>query len=161
MEDLFTVKVAVAASGDAEEKAKAFIKACVKSRKNYQGSGNPTMFMPEDLLTDCLLIEDGMGHPMYDTIEKLAARLRVKEIVAVPVMENQTRVGKDDQKTYTLGGIYVNLKDYNVGTNKGGEVNMFDDFDIDYNQYKYLMETRCSGTLVKPHAAVAIEFVAE
>lgn len=159
MEDLFTVKVAVAASGDAEEKAKAFIKACVKSRKNYQGSGNPTMFMPEDLLTDCLLIEDGMGHPMYDTIEKLAARLRVKEIVAVPVMENQTRVGKDDGKTYTLGGIYVNLKDYNVGTNKGGEVNMFDDFDIDYNQYKYLMETRCSGTLVKPHAAVAIEFV--
>ena len=161
MEDLFTVKVAVAATGDAEEKAKAFINACVKSRKNYQGSGNPTMFMPEDLLTDCLLIEDQTGRVIYDTIEKLASRLRVKEIVPVPVMENQTRVGKDDQKTYTLAGIYVNLKDYNVGTNRGGEITMFDDFDIDYNQHKYLMETRCSGSLVKPHSAVAIEFVAE
>ena len=160
MEDLFTVKVAVAATGDAEEKAKAFINACVKSRKNYQGSGNPTMFMPEDLLTDCLLIEDQTGRVIYDTIEKLASRLRVKEIVPVPVMENQTRTD-DDDNTYTLAGIYVNLKDYNVGTNRGGEVTMFDDFDIDYNQYKYLMETRCSGTLVKPHSAVAIEFVAE
>ena len=161
MEDLFTVKVAVEAASDATEddKAKAFIKACVKSRKNYKGSGNPTMFMPEDLLTDCLLIEDANGRVIYDTVEKLAARLRVKEIVAVPVMENQTRVDEKDSKTYTLAGIYVNLKDYNVGTNKGGEVSMFDDFDIDYNQYKYLMETRCSGTLVKPHSAVAIEFV--
>ena len=119
------------------------------------------MFMPEDLLTDCLLIEDQTGRVIYDTIEKLASRLRVKEIVPVPVMENQTRVGKDDQKTYTLAGIYVNLKDYNVGTNRGGEITMFDDFDIDYNQHKYLMETRCSGSLVKPHSAVAIEFVAE
>ena len=159
MEELFTVKAAVnVASGDtAEEKAKKFIVACVKSRKHYQGSGNPTMFMPEDLLTDCLLIEDVNGRVIYDTVEKLAARLRVKEIIPVPVMENQTRT--HEGKTYTLGGIYVNLKDYNVGTNKGGEVSLFDDFDIDYNQQKYLMETRCSGTLTKPHSAVALEFV--
>ena len=159
MEELFTVKAAVevASAATAEEKAKKFITACIKSRKHYQGSGNPTMYMPEDLLTDCLLIEDVNGRVIYDTVEKLAARLRVKEIVAVPVMENQTRVHED--KTYTLGGIYVNLKDYNVGTNKGGEVALFDDFDIDYNQQKYLMETRCSGTLTKPHSAVAIEFV--
>lgn len=160
MEDLFTVKTAITLTGTetAEEKAKAFITACIKSRKNYQGSGNPTMFMPEDLLTDCLLIEDTNGRVIYDTIEKLAARLRVKEIVSVPVMENQTRTD-DEGKSYLLGGIYVNLKDYNVGTDKGGAVTMFDDFDIDYNAYKYLMETRCSGSLVKPHSAVAIEFV--
>lgn len=97
-----------------------------------------------------------MGRVLYDTVEKLAARLRVKEIIPVPVMENQTRTAESFK--YELGGIYVNLKDYNVGTNKGGEINMFDDFDIDYNQYKYLMETRCSGTLTKPYSAVAIEF---
>ena len=159
MEDLFTVKVAVevSASTTSEERAKAFITACVKSRKDYKGSGNPSMFMPEDLLTDCLLLEDKNGRVIYDTVEKLAARLRVKEIIAVPVMENQTRTD-DDNNEFTLGGIYVNLKDYNVGTNKGGEITMFDDFDIDYNQYKYLMETRCSGTLIKPFSAVAIEF---
>lgn len=158
MEDLFTVKVAidVTAETTAEERAKAFITACVKSRKDYQGSGNPSMFMPEDLLTDCMLLEDKMGRVLYDTVEKLAARLRVKEIIPVPVMENQTRTAESN--TYELAGIYVNLKDYNVGTNKGGEINMFDDFDIDYNQYKYLMETRCSGTLTKPYSAVAIEF---
>lgn len=159
MEDLFTVKAAINTTSDAdsETKAKAFITACIKSRKNYKGYGNPTMYMPEDLLTDCLLIEDAQGRVIYDTIEKLAARLRVKEIVAVPVMDNQTRT--DGGKTYTLAGIYVNLKDYSVGTDKGGEINMFDDFDIDYNQFKYLMETRCSGTLTKPYSAVAIEFV--
>ena len=158
MEDLFTVKVAidVTEATTAEERAKAFITACVKSRKDYQGSGNPSMFMPEDLLTDCMLLEDKMGRVLYDTVEKLAARLRVKEIIPVPVMENQTRTAEGS--TYELGGIYVNLKDYNVGTNKGGEINMFDDFDIDYNAYKYLMETRCSGTLTKPYSAVAIEF---
>lgn len=159
MEDLFTVKAAIelADTATAEDKAKAFITACVKSRKEYKGSGNPTMFMTEDLLTDCLLIEDKNGRVIYDTVEKLAARLRVHEIVPVPVMENCTRTV--DGATHTLGGIYVNLKDYNVGTNKGGEVTMFDDFDIDYNAYKYLMETRCSGTLTKPFSAVALEFV--
>ena len=159
MEDLFTVKVAVpvAAAATEEDKAKAFIKACKKSRKLYKGSGNPVMFMPEDMLTDCLLIEDGIGHPLYATVEHLRAALRVAEIIPVPVMEGLTRKD-DDEKVFELAAIYVNLKDYNVGTDKGGEVNMFDDFDIDYNQYKYLMETRCSGSLVKPYSAVAIEF---
>lgn len=157
--DLYTVKseVSVADTATADEKARAFIKTCVKSRKNYKGTGNPTMFMSEDILTDCLLIEDKNGRVIYDSIDKLKAALRVSEIVSVPVMEGLTR--DVSGVTHTLAGIYVNLKDYNVGTDKGGEVNMFDDFDIDFNQYKYLMETRCSGALVKPHAAVAIEFV--
>ena len=161
MEELFTVKVAVevAANVTDEDKAKAFIKGCKKSRKLYKGSGNPTMFMPEDMLTDCLLIEDKNGRVIYDTIDKLKAALRVADIVPVPVMENLTRVDEKTSKTYELGAIYVNLKDYNVGTDKGGELNFFEDFDIDYNQMKYLMEGRCSGTLVKPYSAVAIEFV--
>ena len=157
--DLFTVKYAVEVSSTAtaEDKAKAFIKGCVKSRKEYKGTGNPIMFMPEDILTDCLLIEDKNGRIIYDTIEKLAAALRVRKIVAVPVMDGLSRtVG---EKVHTLAGIYVNPSDYNVGTDKGGEVNMFDDFDIDYNQMKYLIETRCSGALTKPFAAVALEFV--
>lgn len=159
MEDLFTVKVAVEVTADTTDtdRAKAFIKACKKSRKNYKGSGNPSMFMPEDMLTDCLLIEDLNGRLIYETVQQLAAALRVKEIIPVPVMDSLTRTDKDD-KVYTLGGIYVNLNDYNVGTDKGGEINFFDDFDIDYNQQKYLMETRCSGTLTKPYSAVAIEF---
>ena len=160
MEDLFTVKAAinVSDSATAEERAKAFIKACIKSRKNYKGSGNPDMFMSEDMLTDCLLIEDTNGRVIYDSVQKLAAALRVREIVPVPVMEGLTRTD-DGSNTYELAGIYVNLKDYNVGTDKGGEINFFDDFDIDYNKQKYLMETRCSGTLVKPYSAVALEFV--
>ena len=157
--DLYTVKakVEVSDTATAEEKAKAFIKACVKSRKDYKGSGNPVMFMPEDIMTDCLLIEDKNGRIIYDSEMKLASALRVRKIVPVPVMEGLTRTV--EEKTHTLAGIYVNLADYNVGTDKGGEVNMFDDFDIDYNQMKYLIETRCSGALTKPYAAVALEFV--
>jgi hypothetical protein len=161
MEDLFTVKVpvAVSASADGATRAKEFITAVVKSRKNYKGSGNPAMFMPEDLLTECLLLEDKNGRVIYETEDKLRARLRVSEIIPVPVMEGDAIKRTDDEgKTFELAGLYVNLKDYNVGTDKGGEVNFFDDFDIDYNQMKYLMETRCSGTLVKPYSAVAIEF---
>ena len=159
MEDLFTVKVPVevAAGATADDRARAFIKACIKSRKMYKGSGNPSMFMPEDMLTDCLLIEDKNGRIIYDTVARLAATLRVKEIIPVPVMEGLTRTDSDDNK-FELAAIYVNLYDYNVGTDKGGEINMFDDFDIDYNQYKYLMETRCSGTLTKPYSAVVLEF---
>ena len=161
MEDLFTVKVPVEVAADItdDDRARAFIKACKKSRKSYKGSGNPTMFMPEDMLTDCLLIEDKNGRVIYDTIDKLKAALRVAEIVPVPVMENLTRTGKEDDKVYTLAAIYVNLKDYNVGTDRGGELNFFEDFDIDFNKMKYLMEGRMSGSLVKPHSAVAIEFV--
>ena len=164
MEELFTVKVPVpvTAATTGSERAKAFITAAVKSRKNYKGSGNPDMFMSEDLLTECLLLEDVNGRVIYDTEEKLRARLRVREIVPVPVMEGDAIKRTDeDGNNFELAGIYVNLKDYNVGTDKGGEVNFFDDFDIDYNQMKYLMETRCSGTLVKPYSAVAIEFKTE
>ena len=161
MEDLFTVKVPVevAANITDDDRARAFIKACKKSRKAYKGSGNPTMFMPEDMLTDCLLIEDKNGRVIYDTIDKLKAALRVADIVPVPVMENLTRTDDKDNKEYTLAGLYVNLKDYNVGTDRGGELNFFEDFDIDFNKMKYLMEGRMSGSLVKPHSAVVIEFV--
>lgn len=158
-DDVYTVKAGITVTGSEtdDEKAKAFIKASIKSRKNYKGSGNPIMFMTEDMLTNCLLVEDTNGRVIYDSVEKLATALRVKKIVTVPVMENLTR--QVSGKTHTLAGIYVNLADYNVGADKGGAVNMFDDFDIDYNQQKYLIETRCSGALIKPYAAVAIEFV--
>ena len=158
-EDLYTIKalVSVAAGADEDTKAKGFIRAAIKARKDYKGSGNPTLFTTEDVLTDCLLMEDGMGRIIYESPEKLANVLRVKEIVTVPVMENLTRTV--DTKTHALMGIIVNLADYNVGADKGGAINMFDDFDIDYNQQKYLIETRCSGALIKPYSAIAIEMV--
>lgn len=155
--DLYTIKklIEVSSSDSADTKTKAFIRACVKARKEYKGSGNPTLYTTEDVLTDCLLMEDTTGRVIYETVEKLATALRVKEIVTVEVMEGQTR--SDDSKTKTLMGIIVNPDDYNVGADKGGAVNMFDDFDIDYNQQKYLIETRCSGALVKPYSAIVIE----
>lgn len=158
-EDLYTIKATatVAANATADDKCKAFIRAAVKARKNYKGSGNPVLFTTEDVLTDCLLMEDGIGHLLYETPEKLANVLRVKEIVTVPVMEELTR--EVSGKTHTLMGIIVNLSDYNVGADKGGAINMFDDFDIDYNQQKYLIETRCSGALIKPYSAIAVEMV--
>ena len=158
-DDVYTVKAAINVTNSTsdDEKAKGFIKACKKSRKDYKGSGNPVMFMSEDMLTDCLLLEDTNQRVIYDTVDKLATALRVSKIVTVPVMDGLTRVVGSN--THTLAGIYVNLTDYNVGADKGGAVNMFDDFDIDYNQMKYLIETRCSGALTKPYSAVAIEFV--
>ena len=158
-EDLYTVKykMTVAADADEFERAKTFIHSVIRSRKQYKGSGNPTMFMDENLLTDCLLLEDNNGRVIYESQEKLATALRVKEIVTVPVMENLSRTGDRDE-TLTLGGIMVNLKDYNIGADKGGAVSMFDDFDIDYNAQKYLIETRCSGALIKPYSAVVFEF---
>lgn len=158
-DDVYTVKAAVPITRETTgpEKAKAFIKAAIRSRKEYKGSGNPDMYIDEDILTECLLLEDNNGRVIYDTVEKLATALRVQEIIPVPVMENMKR--EKGANTYILGGIYVNLNDYNVGADKGGAVNMFDDFDIDYNQQKYLIETRCSGAMVTPYGAVAIEFV--
>lgn len=158
-DDVYTVKseISVTSATTDDEKAKAFIKACIKSRKNYKGSGNPVMYMSEDMLTNCLLLEDVNGRVIYDTVEKLATALRVRKIVPVSVMENLSRV--KGANTHELAGIYVNLADYNVGADKGGAVNMFDDFDIDYNAMKYLIETRCSGALTKPYSAVALEFV--
>lgn len=158
-DDLYTVKVPVEVKSGDDDNTKAlnFIKAVIKYRRKYKGSGNPTLFCTEDILDDMLLITDTTGRDIYDSVDKLKMKLRVKDIVTVPVMENQTRqVGS---KTHTLAGIIVNLNDYNIGADKGGSVNMFDDFDIDYNQYKYLIETRCSGALVKPYSAMAVEFV--
>lgn len=157
-EDLFTIKAAVEVSSTAtaDQKAKAFIRACVKSRKNYKGSGTPSLFTTEDVLTDCLLLEDANGRVIYDTEEKLRTALRVKEIITVPVMEGLTRTD-GESNTLSLMGIIVNLADYNVGADKGGAINMFDDFDIDYNQQKYLIETRCSGALIKPYSAITLE----
>lgn len=157
-EDLFTIKAAVEVSSTAtaDQKAKAFIRACVKSRKNYKGSGTPSLFTTEDVLTDCLLLEDANGRAIYDTEEKLRTALRVKEIITVPVMEGLTRTD-GESNTLSLMGIIVNLADYNVGADKGGAINMFDDFDIDYNQQKYLIETRCSGALIKPFSAISLE----
>lgn len=144
-----------------DEKVKAVIRAAVKARKDYKGSGNPIFFTTEDWLTDMLLMEDTTGRVIYETEEKLARALRVSKIVTVPVMESQTRTDSTDSLVHTLIGIIVNPVDYNVGADKGGEVNMFDDFDIDYNAQKYLIETRCSGALVKPYSAIAIESVPE
>jgi HK97 family phage prohead protease len=137
------------------DKAKEFIRAAIKSRKNYKGSGQPTLYTTEDMLTNMLLIEDSTGRDIYDSVDKLKSKLRVKDIVTIPSMEGLTRVV--DTKTLTLEGIIVNLVDYNIGADKGGAVNMFDDFDIDYNAQKYLIETRCSGALIKPFSAIAVE----
>lgn len=158
--DLFTIKygVTVAANATESDKAKAMIKAAVKSRKDYRGSGNPVLFTTDDWLTDMLLLEDGMGRPLYDSESKLATAMRVSKIVTVPVMENKTRTDSDNH-TRTLMGLIVNLNDYNVGADKGGAVNMFDDFDIDYNTQKYLIETRCSGALTVPKSAIALEMI--
>lgn len=157
--DLFTIKaqVSVPANMTPDQKAKAFIRACVKARKNYKGSGKPVMFTTEDYLTDCLLMEDNQGRIIYDTEEKLAHALRVSRIITVPVMEDQTR--EVNGKTHKLMALIVNLKDYSFGADKGGAVATFDDFDIDYNRYTYLIETRCSGALTKPYSAIAVEEV--
>jgi HK97 family phage prohead protease len=156
-EDLFSVKVKVTSTAGAtdEEKAKTFIKSAIKNRKNYKGSGNPILFTTEDMIADMLLIEDTTGRRIYNSISDLATTLRVREIVPVEIMEGLQRdVGSDK---YDLLGIMVNPADYNVGADKGGAVSMFDDFDIDYNQQKYLMETRCSGALIKPYSALIFE----
>ena len=154
-DDFYTIKASFTTASDASKDAEAFIDAAIRSRKDYKGSGNPILFTTEDMLTDMLLLKDQIGHYMYNSVTDLATRLRVRQIVTVEVMENQTR--SVTSKTHTLKGIIVNPTDYNVGADRGGAVNMFDDFDIDYNQQKYLIETRISGALIKPYSAIAIE----
>lgn len=152
--ELYTIRtlVSVAHGATSDEKAKAMIKGAVKARKNYKGSGTPTLFTTEDWLTDMLLLEDTQGHRLYKNESDVASAMRVSKIVTVPVMEGAKGPnGKD------LMGVIVNLVDYNVGADKGGAINMFDDFDIDYNQQKYLIETRCSGALIKPYSAIVLE----
>ena len=166
-DSLYTIKATVqlGASETETTKGKKFIKAVLKARKNYKGSGNPILLTTEDVLTDLLLIEDTNGRNIYESVDKLATALRVSKIVTSPVLENQTRAGVElvdgDTKTRTLMGIIVNLADYTVGADKGGAVNLFEDFDIDFNQEKYLIETRCSGALTKPYSAIAIESMEE
>lgn len=157
-EDLYTIKAPVKVADTAEEavKAKAFIRAAVKARKFYKGSGNPVLFTTEDVLTDCLLLEDLNQRVIYDTVEKLATAMRVRKIITVPVMEDLQRFSPEGE-ALMLMGIIVNLSDYNVGADKGGAINMFEDFDIDYNAQKYLIETRCSGALIKPYSAIVLE----
>lgn len=153
-DDFYTIKVVVQPGTNANEdaKAKATIKSIIKARKEYKGSGSPTFYTTDDVLTDMLLLEDGIGHPLYADEAALARKLRVKEIVTVPRME-----GRKGAKGGDLLGIVVNLADYTVGADKGGKVNMFDDFNIDYNQLIYLIETRCSGAMTTPYGAMAIE----
>lgn len=161
-DSLYTIReqIKFSATTTSNEKAKTFIRQSIKARKEYKGSGSPVLYTTEDVLTDCLLLEDTTGRVIYDTVEKLATALRVKKIVTVPVMEGYKKTG-EDSKEYSLMGIIVNLADYNVGADKGGAVNMFDDFDIDYNAQKYLIETRCSGALIKPYSAIVIESLTE
>lgn len=153
-EELYTIQatVSVQPSATEDDKAREFIRTAIKARKNYKGSGQPTLYTTEDILTDCLLLTDTTGRDLYTDVAQLAKKLRVKEIVTVPVME-----GVNGKNGGALMGIIVNLADYNVGADRGGAVNMFDDFDIDYNQQKYLIETRCSGALIKPYSAIALE----
>lgn len=152
---LYTINANVEHDGTEEDRALKFIKAAIKARKGYKGSGNPALFTTEDLLTEMLLLTDSTGRDLYEDESKLAKKLRVKKIVTVPVMEGANR-SVDGEKRNLLG-IIVNLADYNVGADKGGAVNMFDDFDIDYNAQKYLIETRCSGALIKPFSAIILE----
>ena len=156
-DDLFTIKVQVetAAGDDTATKLDKMMTAVLKARKNYKGAGNPTFYTTDDTLTDLLLLKDKIGHRLYKNEAEVAQALRVKEIVTVPQMEGMTgKLGGE------FVGIIVNLADYTVGADKGGAVNMFDDFDIDYNQQKYLIETRCSGAMTTPFGAMAIEYKA-
>ncbi len=152
-DNLYAHKVKIAADRKTEE----LIEDIIRARKNYKGSGNPVFYTTTDTLVDMLLVKDGIGRRLYTSEAELASTLRVSKIIEVPVMEGTERVV--EAETLELIGILVNLKDYVMGADKGGEINMFDDFDIDYNQYKYLMETRCSGALVLPKAALVIEKV--
>lgn len=154
-DDLYTIKVDTGMTAGADLDAKKFINAAIRARKNYKGSGTPSLFTTEDVVTEMLLLEDTTGRRLYNNISDLATLLRVKEIVTVEVMEGHTRTDGSNKKE--LLGLIVNLADYNVGADKGGSVSMFEDFDIDYNQQKYLIETRCSGALIRPYAAIALE----
>lgn len=160
-DDLYTIKATFNVTGatTADARAKEFIRTCIKARKDYKGSGNPTLWAPSDIISDCLLLEDTTGRRIYNSITDLSTALNVISIVDVPVMEGLSR--EVDGKTHTLLAIIVNPADYNLGADKGGAVNMFDDFDIDFNAYKYLIETRCSGAMVTPYGAIAVETVLE
>lgn len=158
-DDLYTIKHCFEAGPTTAEKAEAFIDACVIARKDYKGSGDPALYTTEEMLTACLLLKDANRRRIYKDEKELAIAMRVSEIITVPPMEGQKRVvtGTEDAGTYNLEGIIVNMNDYYVGADKGGSISMFEDFDIDYNQEKYLIETRCSGALAIPKSAIVLE----
>lgn len=159
--DLYTIKVRLpyVANETEDARAKRVIKAAIKARTQYKGSGNPTMYTTAEFHTDMLLLEDANGYSLYKTDNELATKCRVKEIEEVEVMEGVSRevTVSGTATTYDLAAIIVNPVDYNVGTDRGGEINSFEQFDIDVNQQKYLMETRISGALVRPKSAIVIE----
>ena len=164
-DDLFTIKALVtltsAQAADDNIVGRSIITTAIRARKNYRGSGNPDFWTTEDTLNTLLLMTDSNGRDLFDTVEKVATKLRVRKIVTSEILENKTRTITIDnvEKTVTLLGLIVNPADYNIGMDKGGQVSLFDDFDIDYNKQKYLIETRCSGALTKPYSAIAIELL--
>jgi hypothetical protein len=152
--DLFTVKVGFEGTGDPSKNASNFVRTAIHARKDYKGTGNPILFVTDTMLADLLTMEDGLGRYIYETEAQLMTALRVRKIVTVPLFEGRTFTV--NETTYDLEGIIINPIDYVIGADKGGAVNMFDDFDIDYNQMKYLIETRISGALVKPQSAIVV-----
>lgn len=158
-EDLFTVKAKfdASASMSSSDRAKEAIKTIIRARKEYKGSGRPTLYCSEDFIADCLLLEDNTGRSIYESEQQLATKLRVAGIVTSPIFDNQTR--EVDGKIHSLHALIVNLSDYKLGTAAGGQATMFDDFDLNFNKYEYLIETRCSGALITPYSAISVESV--
>lgn len=150
--DMYAERVQIPADATPDD----MVEIVIRNRKKYKGKGSPKLYAEDNWITDILLLKDKIGRRIYRTRQEIANEMNVSGITDIPVMENQTRVGEDG-KTYKLLGIIINLQDYTIGTDKGGQIATFDDFDIDYNQYKYLLETRCSGTLTHPKSAIIIE----
>lgn len=157
-DDFFAIKydVEIPTNGDRLEKSDAIVDAAILAREDYMGSGAPVLYAPINTINTALLARDKMGHRLYRTVTELADSMNVSKIVEVPVMKGFERTDSEDQKHEVLG-IIVNLKDYTVGADKGGAVNLFDDFDLNYNKYEYLIETRCSGALTKPYSAIVLQ----
>lgn len=150
--DMYAERVQIPADATPDD----MVETVIRNRKKYKGKGSPKLYAEDNWITDILLLKDKIGRRIYRTRQEIANEMNVSGITDIPVMENQTRVGEDG-KTYKLLGIIINLQDYTVGTDRGGEIATFEDFDIDYNQYKYLLEARCSGTLTHPKSAIIIE----
>ena len=151
------VPVTMTASMDSTDRANAMIDAAAYAMIDYKGSGGVTAFMSPHVLADLKVAKDKNGRRLYASVGEIASALGVSNIVEVPLMKDQTRTDSETNKTYRTLGILVNLRDYNVGADRGGQTTMFDDFDIDYNKYTYLIETRCSGALIRPASAIVLE----
>lgn len=158
--ETYTTHISVDGSLTGSARAKAFIEAAIRGRKYYKGSGAPVLYVGQDLLTEMRLIRDADGYRLYKNDQELADELRVSKIVEIELFDGQKRTDAKTSETFELGGLIVNLADYNVGATRGGEVTLFDDFDLNFNKYEYLIETRISGALIRPLSALAIEFTA-